>query len=268
MNELEAILLGLIQGLTEFLPVSSSGHLTLGKELLGVESRHLVFEVAVHAATVCSTLVALRKEIFKLLLGIFKGQNEDIKYMLYIMVSMFPVFIVGVFFKDYVEAIFGSGLLVVGCMLCITAILLYVSERLTVKQQELKKKAKEIGYKEAFIIGIAQAIAVLPGVSRSGSTIATGLLLGVKKEKIAQFSFLMVIIPILGQSFLDVISGEFSVEASGLRPTVILSGMFAAFISGYFACKWMINLVKNTKLYYFAIYCILIGLVSILISLI
>lgn len=276
MTELEAIILGFIQGFTEFLPVSSSGHLTIGKVLFGIRTENLTFEIAVHTATVLSTIVALRKEILILLKGLFKFEyNSETQYILKIGVSMIPVLIVGLFFKDYVEQIFGSGLLIVGAMLLLTAILLSLSEYLSRRQQKIANQesgkveevGKEVGYKEAFIIGIAQSIAVLPGLSRSGSTIATGLMLGVKKSSIAQFSFLMVLVPILGQAFLELIGGEFSAEASGISTSALLLGFLSAFISGFIACRWMIMIVKKAKLFYFAIYCTIAGLFAITLAL-
>lgn len=265
MNEFEAIILGLVQGLTEFLPVSSSGHLTIAKELFGIETSNLSFEVAVHAATVLSTIAAFRKEIWRLLVGFFNlKMNPEKEYIFKIFFSMIPVFIVGVFFKDYVEAIFGSGLLIVGLMLLLTAFLLYISEVLSEKQQRRAaangaESGKSVGYKEAFIIGLAQAVAVLPGLSRSGSTISTGLMLGVKKSEIAQFSFLMVLIPILGEAFLELVGGEFAGAASGIAPLSLALGFVAAFLSGLFACTLMINIVKRAKLWIFSIYCVLVG---------
>ena len=258
MTAIEAIILGLIQGLTEFLPVSSSGHLTIGKDLFGIETTNLAFEVTVHAATVLSTLVAFRKEIIELLIGLFKFKlNSETIYISKIVVSMIPVLIVGLFFKDTVEGIFGSGLLVVGIMLLLTSFLLFISEK-------IKPKAREIGYKQAFIIGIAQAAAVLPGLSRSGSTIATGLLLGVEKSKIAKFSFLMVIVPILGQAFLEIIGGGLSGEESGLGFMPLALGFISAFISGLFACNFMVNMVRKSKLTGFSIYCAVVGVICIL----
>ena len=211
MEWFEALILGLVQGLTEYLPVSSSGHLTIGSALFGIEGEeNLAFTVAVHVATVCSTLVILWKEIDWILKGLFKFEmNPETKYTLNILVSMIPIGIVGVFFKDHVEAIFGSGLLVVGCMLLVTAALLAFS-------YYAKPRIKEnISMRDAFIIGLAQACAVLPGLSRSGSTIATGLLLGNKKENLAQFSFLMVIPPILGEALLDIMKGLSGEEVMG-----------------------------------------------------
>lgn len=290
MSEIEAIVLGLIQGLTEFLPVSSSGHLTIFKAIFGVETENLSFEVAVHAATVLSTIVAFRKQIGKLLIGFFNLQmNPQKEYIFKIAVSMIPVFIVGVFFKDFVEGIFGSGLMVVGAMLLVTATLLSLSEILgkrqagakspvlesVVLQQEaqvqgcsLSDPGKLIGYKEAIIIGLAQAVAVLPGLSRSGSTISTGLMLGVKKSAVAQFSFLMVLVPILGEAFLELVGGDFSVAESGLSGLSLSLGFVTAFLSGLFACTLMINLVKKAKLWGFAIYCAIAGAACLLFELI
>ena len=265
MDWLEALVLGIIQGLTEYLPVSSSGHLAIGQALFGMDdgADNLMFTVAVHVATVLSTLVVLWSEIDWILRGLFKFElNAETKYALNILVSMIPVGIVGVFFKDYVEEIFGSGLLVVGCCLLITASLLTFSYFAKPRQKE------HISWKDALIIGIAQAIAVLPGVSRSGSTIATGLLLGNKKESLAQFSFLMVIPPILGEALLDVlkaVKGE--AVLGGIEALPLTIGFLAAFLSGCVACKWMINIVKRGKLIYFGIYCAVVGVITILASL-
>ena len=264
MSWFEALILGLIQGLTEYLPVSSSGHLAIGQALFGMNdgADNLMFTVAVHVATVLSTIVILWSEIDWILKGLFKCElNAETKYVLNIIVSMIPVGIVGLFFKDYVEEIFGSGLLVVGFCLLITASLLLFSYYAKPRQKE------HISWKDALVIGIAQAIAVLPGVSRSGSTIATGLMLGNKKESLAQFSFLMVIPPILGEALLDVIKGLRGEEAFGGIDTLpLVVGFLAAFISGCFACKWMINIVKRGKLVYFGIYCAIAGLVTIALS--
>ena len=265
MDWLEALVLGIIQGLTEYLPVSSSGHLAIGQALFGMDdgADNLMFTVAVHVATVLSTLVILWSEIDWILRGLFKFElNAETKYALNILVSMIPVGIVGVFFKDYVEEIFGSGLLVVGCCLLITASLLIFSYFAKPRQKE------HISWKDALIIGIAQAIAVLPGVSRSGSTIATGLLLGNKKESLAQFSFLMVIPPILGEALLDVmkaVKGE--AVLGGIEALPLTIGFLAAFLSGCVACKWMISIVKRGKLIYFGIYCAVVGVITILASL-
>ena len=262
MNELQALLLGIIQGLTEYLPVSSSGHLTIGQELFGItvdDKAKLAFDIVVHVATVMSTLVILWKEIEWIFKGFFKFKmNDEMRYVFNILVSMIPVGFVGLFLKDYVEEIFGSGLLIVGCMLLLTASLLAFSYFAKPRQKE------NISLKDAFIIGIAQACAVMPGLSRSGSTIATGLLLGNKKEMLAKFSFIMVIPPILGEALLDtlkVAKGENVFGSIGVTPLVI--GFIAAFISGCIACKWMINIVKKGKLIYFAIYCAIIGAIAI-----
>jgi undecaprenyl-diphosphatase len=258
MEWFEAILLGIVQGLTEFLPVSSSGHLIIGKELLGIETTNLKFEVVVHAATVTSTIVVFRKEIWDLIKGFFKFRmNPETKYLFMIALSMIPVFIVGIFFKEQVESIFGSGLLVVGASLVVTSILLFLSGF-------IKPAEKKLTYGRAFVIGIAQAVAVLPGLSRSGSTISTGMLLGVKKDEIAKFSFLMVLVPVLGEAFLELISGEFTSPSSDLPTLSLVLGFLSAFISGLFACKVMIALVKRAKLLPFAIYCAIVGIICLL----
>ena len=257
MDWIQALILGLVQGLTEYLPVSSSGHLTILSNFFGIDGAdNLQFTVAVHVATVLSTLVVLWKEIDWILKGLFKFEmNDETKYALNILVSMIPVGIVGLFFKDKVEEAFGAGLLIVGVMLIVTSILLIFS-------YYAKPRVKEhISLWDAFVIGVAQACAVLPGLSRSGSTIATGLMLGDKKEKLAQFSFLMVIPPILGEALLDVLKAmkgdEVVSDSIGLFPMMV--GFVAAFLSGCFACKLMINLVKKGKLVYFGIYCAIIG---------
>lgn len=260
MNWFEALILGIVQGLTEYLPVSSSGHLAIGSYLFGIEGEeNLAFTVLVHVATVMSTFVVLWKEIDWILKGLFKFEmNAETKYFINIVVSMIPIGIVGVFFKDKVEEIFGSGLLIVGCMLFVTAALLAFSYFAKPRQRE------NISMKDAFIIGLAQACAVMPGLSRSGSTIATGLLLGNKKEKLAQFSFLMVIPPILGEALLDVLKAVKGEEAFGdisVLPLVV--GFVAAFVSGCLACRLMINLVKKGKLIYFAVYCAIVGAITV-----
>lgn len=256
MTWLEALVLGVIQGLTEFLPVSSSGHLQIFSALFGVQGEeNLTFAVAVHAATVCSTIVVLRKEIWDLLQGLFRfAWNEETMYIAKIILSMIPVAIVGVFFKDQVEALFGSGLLVVGVSLLLTACLLAFA------YYARPRTKTTISFRDAFVIGIAQACAVLPGLSRSGSTIATGILLGNNKEKVAKFSFLMVLVPILGEAFLDLLKGDFTQGESGISMLSLTVGFLAAFISGFLACSWMLNLVKKGKLIWFAIYCLVVGL--------
>lgn len=257
MEWFEALLLGIIQGLTEFLPVSSSGHLEIGKELLNVDTKDdLLFTVVVHGATVLSTIVVFWKEIVRLLKGFFKFKmNEETVYLLKIGVSMIPILIIGLFFKDEVESLFGNGLLLVGLMLILTAILLTLATY-------LGSGKREISFRDAFIIGIAQCLAILPGLSRSGTTIATGLLLGNKKEAVAQFSFLMVLIPILGENILTLFSGELS--SSGIPVMSLLFGFLGAFFSGWLACRFMISIVKKGKLTYFAIYCLIVGLLAII----
>ena len=263
MDWIEALILGLVQGLTEYLPVSSSGHLAIGSYLFGIEGEeNLAFTVAVHVATVLSTLVILWKEIDWIFRGLFKCElNAETKYVLNIVVSMIPVGIVGVFFKDYVEEVFGSGLVIVGCMLLLTAALL------TFSYIAKPRKKEKISLRDAFIIGLAQACAVMPGLSRSGSTIATGLWLGNRKESWAQVSCLMGIPPILGEALLDVVKGLKGEEAFGgidIMPLAI--GFIAAFVSGCIACKWMINIVKKGKLIYFGIYCAIAGVLTLILS--
>ena len=270
METFEALILGLLQGLTEYLPVSSSGHLAIGSHILGIEAEeNLMFTVAVHVATVLSTLVVLGGEIIRLVRGTFgpfnagasglARLNADQRYMLNILVSMIPIFVVGIIFKDAVESIFGQGLLVVGCCLLVTAGLLAYSYYGKPRQKE------NISLVDAFIIGVAQAVAVLPGLSRSGSTIATGLILGNNKAHMAQFSFLMVIPPILGEALLDTIKAAkegFSAAFGDLSVMALVVGFVAAFVSGIAACKWMIGIVRRGKLIYFAYYCVAVGAVT------
>ena len=262
MEWFEALILGLIQGLTEYLPVSSSGHLAIGSALFGIEGEeNLAFTIVVHVATVLSTLVILWKEIGWIFKGLFKWQmNEETRYVINILISMIPLGIVGVFFKDEV---FGSGLVIVGCCLLLTALLLTFSYYYKPRQKE------NISMKDAFIIGLAQACAVLPGLSRSGSTIATGLLLGDNKAKLAQFSFLMVMPPILGEALLDGMKMMKGGAVAGDIPALsLMVGFLAAFVSGCLACKWMINIVKKGKLIYFAVYCAIAGAATLAVSLI
>lgn len=275
MEWFEAVLLGLIQGLTEFLPVSSSGHLEIGKALLGVETTDdLLFTTMVHAATVLSTIVVFRQQIWGLLKGFFMGLkglkveknevgskvlvcNDQTDYLFKMVVSMIPVFIVGIFFKDYVESLFGS-IYVVGCALVVTALLLLFSDyasrpgRKSIFPENNYRNG--ISYWQAFVVGVGQAFAVIPGISRSGTTISTGLICGVKREVMAQFSFLMVLVPILGETFLEVVGGEFGASSVGALSLVL--GFASAFLSGLFACKVMIALVKKAKLSWFALYCL------------
>lgn len=274
MSDLQALLLGLIQGLTEYLPVSSSGHLEIGKMLLDIdpEAGGLQFDIIVHIATVLATIVVLMKEISWVLRGMFRFEwNDETKYALNIIISMIPVGIVGLCFKDSIEALYANEhvrTMVVGICLLITAALLTLTHFYKTNEKE------HISPLHSFIIGIAQAVAVLPGLSRSGSTIATGLLLGNKKERLAQFSFLMVIPPILGEALLDFKhfispSAEYLVEhgASATLPASTMTiGFLAAFVSGCFACKWMISIVKKCKLIYFGIYCAIAGILVLIFS--
>ena len=276
MEWFEAVLLGLIQGLTEFLPVSSSGHLEIGKVLLGVETTDdLLFTTMVHAATVLSTILVFRKQIWDLLKGFFCGIkgwkfdkdesgktvfvcNDQTDYLFKIALSMIPVMVVGLFFKDAVESLFGS-IYVVGFALIATALLLFFSDYASRPGRKSIFPANEyrngISYWQAFVVGLGQAFAVLPGLSRSGTTISTGLICGVKREVMAQFSFLMVLIPILGETFLEIVGGEFGSSTVGALPLIL--GFVSAFLSGLFACKVMIALVKKAKLSWFALYCLI-----------
>lgn len=257
MNIFQAFLLGLIQGLTEFLPVSSSGHLEIGHALLGVEGHNnLLFTVVVHGATVLSTLVVFRKDIVALILGLFSFKwNNETRYIAQLLVSAVPVAILGLFFMDKVETLFTGDLVFVGYMLLVTAILLAFTHF-------AKKNEKEIKFRDAIVIGIAQALAVLPGISRSGSTIATGLLLGKKKDDIARFSFLMVLLPVIMVNILDLFSSEI-IDNISIDILPLTVGFITAFVSGLLACRWMISVVKRGKLIYFAIYCLVIGLIAI-----
>lgn len=262
MEWFEAVILGLVQGLTEFLPVSSSGHLEIGKVLLGVEATDdLMFTTMVHAATVLSTIVVFRKQILDLFKGLFKFKyNDQTDYVFKIAVSMVPIMIVGLWFDDDVKALFGS-IKVVGFALLLTSALLFFSDIASrsanaVKETSGVKAARNgISYWQAFVVGLGQALAVIPGLSRSGTTISTGLICGVRRDVMAQFSFLMVLVPILGESFLELVGGEFSASSVGALPLVL--GFLSAFVSGLFACKVMIALVKKAKLSWFAIYCLI-----------
>lgn len=270
MDWLQAIILGLIQGLTEFLPVSSSGHLAIGKAILGVEAAEdLVFEVTVHAATVLATIVVFRKQILDLLKGLFKFRyNDETDYVCKILVSMVPVAVVGLFFKDRVEALFGTGVTVVGVCLLITALLLLLSDVLTSRIRYENNYRNGISYWQALLVGIGQAFAVAPGLSRSGTTIATGLVSGVKREKMAQFSFLMVLIPIIGEQLLDcldmIAAPAEAVPSVGTVPIIV--GAVSAFLCGLFACRVMVALVKKAKMKWFALYCAIVGAVVLVVN--
>lgn len=260
MDWIEALILGIIQGLTEFLPVSSSGHLELGKHILGVEfAENLTFTVVVHGATVLSTIIIFWKTIVELVKDLLKFQwNESTQYIFKIAVSMIPVVIVGLLFKDEIESLFTGNILFVGIMLLITAALLAFT-------YYAKEKQKDISFKNSFVIGIAQALAVIPGISRSGATIATGLYLGNKKENVAKFSFLMVLVPIIAANVKDLLDTDFAGNST-VSATPLIIGFVAAFASGLVACKLMLNIVKRGKLIYFAIYCLVVGLIAIYFS--
>jgi undecaprenyl-diphosphatase len=260
MNWFEAIILGLFQGLTEFLPVSSSGHLELGKYLFGIDAEsNFYFSVVVHGATVLSTVLVLWKEIRGLIVGSLKFRmNEETKYVLKIIVSMIPVGIAGIFLNEIAAEYFTGNMIALGIQFFMTALLLFLT-------LFIKPKEKPLGYFDAFVVGLAQAFAILPAVSRSGATIATGMMLGVKKEEIAKFSFLMVLVPVIGANLMEMRSGSISTTITPFLPIVL--GFITAFVSGYFACKWMISLVKKGNLVWFAVYSVLIGIFSILLGL-
>ena len=266
MDWWQALLLGIIQGLTEFLPVSSSGHLMIFKELLGVDGEgFLDFTVAVHFATVLATIVVFWGAIWQLLKGFFQFKyNDETDYVCKILVSLIPVALVGLLLKDQVDTLFSGSLKQVAVGLCITALLLLVSDQVgkRIKAPKAKDTRNGISYGQAAIVGVAQAFAVVPGVSRSGSTIATGLLSGVKREVMAQFSFLMVLIPIIGEQSLDLLKVAMGKEVfgSGVGPVALIVGFVAAFFAGLFACKVMIAIVRKAKLTWFAAYCLLVAL--------
>jgi undecaprenyl-diphosphatase len=254
MDILEAIVLGVIQGLTEFLPVSSSGHLELAKAILGdtsVPEESLTFTVVLHFATALSTLVIFRKEVVEIFKGLFQFKwNNEFKFSLKIIISMIPAVIVGLLFEKQLESFFGGKILLVGCMLLLTALLLLLADK-------AKNTKKEVSFWNAVLIGVSQAIAMLPGISRSGATISTSVLLGVDRTRAAKFSFLMVVPLIFGKIGKDVLSGDLNLQSSDMIP--ITAGFIAAFLAGLLACKWMISLVKKSKLSYFSIYCAIVG---------
>ena len=262
MDILEAIVLGIIQGLTEFLPVSSSGHLELVKAILGDNSaaeQSLTFTVVLHFATALSTIVVFKNEVVEILRGLLQFKwNSEFKFSLKIIISMLPAVIVGLVFEKELESLFGGKILLVGCMLLLTAVLLLLADK-------AKSTKKEVSYLNAMIIGFSQAIAMLPGISRSGATISTSVLLGVDRTRAAKFSFLMVVPLIFGKIGKDLVSGNLNLQSSEIIP--ILIGFISAFISGLLACKWMISIVKRSKLSYFSIYCAIIGSVAIVYAL-
>ncbi|MFV9483268.1 undecaprenyl-diphosphate phosphatase [Christiangramia sp. OXR-203] len=259
MDLLDAVILGIIQGLTEFLPVSSSGHLELGKAILGdtsVPEESLLFTVVLHFATALSTLVIFRKDVFEILRGLFSFKwNEETQFSLKIIISMLPAVIVGLLFEEQLEALFGGNILFVGFMLLVTALLLWLADK-------AKDTGKKVSYSNAFVIGVAQAIAMLPGISRSGATISTSVLLGNDKTKAARFSFLMVVPLIFGKIAKDLLGGELTSSSTDL--TALAVGFISAFIAGLVACTWMITLVKKSKLSWFAIYCFVVGIAAII----
>ena len=258
MDILDSIILGIIQGLTEFLPVSSSGHLEIGKAILGdtsIPEESLLFTVILHFATALSTIVIFRKDILEIIKGFLSFKwNDDTKFVTKIVISMIPAALVGLFFEEQLEQLFGGNILLVGCMLIITAVLLFFADK-------AKNTNKNVSFKNAFIIGISQAIAMLPGISRSGATISTSVLLGNDKTKAARFSFLMVVPLIFGKIAKDILGGDLNFENQNI--TALSAGFIAAFVAGLFACTWMISLVKKSKLSYFAIYCAIVGVIAI-----
>jgi len=262
MEILDAIILGIIQGLTEFLPVSSSGHLELGKAILGdnsVPKESLMFTVVLHAATALSTMVIFRKDIFQIIKGVLEFKwNEDTQFVAKIVLSMIPAVIIGYKFEEQLEQLFAGNILLVGAMLIVTALLLFMADK-------AKNTNKKVSFSNALVIGIAQGIAMLPGISRSGATISTSVLLGNDKTKAARFSFLMVVPLIFGKIAKDILSGDLTYDSSNF--TALSVGFIAAFVSGLFACTWMIALVKKSKLTYFAIYCVIVGVIAIIWSL-
>ncbi|SOC79034.1 undecaprenyl-diphosphatase [Salinimicrobium sediminis] len=258
MEVIDAVFLGIIQGLTEFLPVSSSGHLEIGKALLGdnsIPEESLMVTVVLHFATALSTIVVFRKDVAEIFRGLFSFRwNEETQFSVKIILSMIPAVIIGLMFEEELEALFGGDLTFVGFMLLITSLLLWLADK-------AKNTGKPVSYKDSFVIGVAQAIAILPGISRSGATISTSVLLGNDKGKAARFSFLMVVPLIFGKIAKDLLSGE--ITNSTIEPMPLIAGFIAAFVAGFAACTWMITLVKKSKLSYFAIYCFIVGGIAI-----
>lgn len=262
MDTLKALILGIVQGITEFLPVSSSGHIELGKALLNLDlgDDDLTFSIILHFATVLSTIVVFRHDIWDLIKSVFSFKwNDKTKYVAYLVLSAIPVGLVGVLFKDQIEQLFHENLLLVGCMLIVTAILLYSTTL-------FHNNSGQLNFKNALLIGVAQAVAIIPGISRSGATISTALNLGVNREEAARFSFLMVLLPIIGASLLEIkdLATESSTQHVNLSPYIV--GFLAAFISGWIACRWMLKIVKQGKIQYFAYYCLAVGLITIIVA--
>jgi len=255
---LRAIILGIVQGLTEFLPVSSSGHLEIAKFIMqdaSIEEQSMLMTVVLHFATALSTIVIFRKEVMEIITGLFKFEkNEELEFSLKIILSMIPAALVGILFEKQIEALFDQNLLLVGLMLIVTGVLLFLADR-------AKKTDKKVSYANALIIGISQAIAILPGISRSGATISTSVLLGIDREREARFSFLMVVPLIFGKIAKDLLDGDFSFSGDAMMPLIV--GFVAAFFTGLLACTWMIRLVKNSKLTYFSIYCFIVAAIAI-----
>ena len=257
MGLIEAIILGIVQGLTEFLPVSSSGHIEIAKVLLGSsQEQNLLMTIVLHAATALSTIFVFREDIKEIIRGLYQFTwNKEFQFSLKVILSMFPATLIGLLFENEIELLFSGEILLVGCMLLVTGLLLFLADK-------AKNTNQNVNFFHALIIGVSQAIAILPGVSRSGATISTSVLLGIDREKAARFSFLMVVPLILGKMGKDIISGDILIESATLIP--LITGFTAAFITGLFACKWMIRLVKKSKLKYFSFYCFLVGTVSII----
>lgn len=262
MTWFEALILGLVQGLTEFLPVSSSGHLEITKAIFGDNSlpeESLLMTVVLHAATALSTIVIFRKDIAEILKGLFQFKNnEEFQFSLKIIISMIPAAVVGVLFEEVIEQFFGGNLLLVGSMLILTAGLLFLADK-------AKSTLNPVSYKNAFVIGVAQAVAILPGISRSGATISTSVLLGVDRQKAARFSFLMVVPLILGKMAKDILSGDLAETQT--EASLLIIGFIAAFVAGLVACQWMIALVKKSQLKYFSFYCMIVGIIAIIYTL-
>ena len=261
MDLIKAIIVGIIQGLTEFLPVSSSGHIELGQAILGLDFKEQEdqFSIILHLGTALSTIVVFRKEILELLKGIFQFKwNQSTSFAVKIIISMIPAVIIGILFEDWLETLFSGQVLLVGCMLLITGLLLFLADKAT-------HTDKSVGFLHSIIIGIAQLIAILPGISRSGATIGTSVLLGIDRAKAAKFSFLMVLPLIFGKISKDLISGDFTYSNGSGLPFFV--GFLAAFITGIFACRWMIQIVKNSQLKYFAYYCFIVGTIAVIFSL-
>lgn len=258
MTWIEALILGIIQGLTEFLPVSSSGHLEIAKALLGdtsIAEQSMLTTVVLHGATALATIAVFRKEVVEIFSGLFQFRwNDETKFSLKIVISMIPAVLIGLLFEEQMEILFENQILLVGLMLIITGVLLFLADK-------AKTTNKGVSYSNAFIIGISQAIAILPGISRSGATISTSVLLGIDRTKAARFSFLMVVPLILAKMGKDLSSGMISMENTNIFPLVI--GFIAAFITGLIACTWMIRLVQKSKLSYFAYYCFVVGIIAI-----